>query len=126
MHRIWLALSLLFCLHAVRAQEPLPPAGAYLQATADLALRASPPAGLFNASGAQTGVVPRGAVVLAKELRTVKDLFGSYLWYHVYLPDAKGAPESKSAQNGWVYAGAPGGPLYLKPVPKAAPPARPK
>ena len=89
-----------------------------MRATADLTLRESAPAGLLNSTGKQTGVLHKGTTVYASECKVVKDLFGSYRWYRVQVPDANG----KLGTAAWVYTGTTGGVNYLQTVPgKAAP-----
>lgn len=85
------------------AQTPPKPAHTVkMEATSDLILREAPPSGILNVSGNAVGTVKKGETVVAKEEKTIKNLFGEYKYYKVDVIDVG---TGKPKQSGWVYAG---------------------
>lgn len=90
---------------------PLTTSTVPMVATGDVKLRDSPPSGPFYRNGEPVGViVKKGQTVIATDQKTIKTLFGKYLWLKVKVVDAK----TGRAAEGWVYAGETDEPHFVK------------
>jgi OmpA family protein len=92
-------------------------------ALADLYLRKTPPTGIFHTVGEKIGVVAKGDVVIARDEKIIRNLFGQYTWYSLDVLDTG---TSKPKATGWVYAGSSNGPQYLRPIGATVVPAHPR